>query len=98
MTVAAPECELALSLADGNFGVNVPPGRPDELAALLDSLLNDRERLWIYGANGRRYVEQFEKQRVMQNFVGELKSCLISASRRNDEVHKSAEDNSALER
>ena len=98
VTVAAPECELALSLADGNFGVNVPPGRPEELAALLDSLMNDPERLWIYGANGRRYVEQFEKQRVMQGFVGELKSCLISAARRNDQVHESAQDDSALER
>ena len=98
VTVAAPECELALSLAEGNFGVNVPPGRPDELAALLNSLVNDRERLWIYGANGRRYVEQFEKQRVMQNFAGELKAYLISAARRNDEVHEGAEDDSALER
>jgi len=98
VTVAAPECELALSVAEGNFGVNVPPGRPEELAALLDSLANDPERLWIYGANGRRYVEQFEKQRVMQSFVGELKSCLISAARRDNQVHKSAQDDSALER
>jgi colanic acid biosynthesis glycosyl transferase WcaI len=73
VTVAAPECELALSLREGNFGVNVPPGRPDELAALLDSLANDRKRLSIYGANGRRYVEQFEKSRVMRNFVEELR-------------------------
>jgi colanic acid biosynthesis glycosyl transferase WcaI len=72
VTVAAPECELALSLAEGNFGVNVPPGRPEELAALLDSLANDPERLWIYGANGRRYVEQFEKSRVMRNFAADL--------------------------
>ena len=85
VTVAAPECELALSLAEGNFGVNVPPGRPEELAALLDSLANDPERLWIYGANGRRYVEQFDKQHVMQSFVGDLKSCLISAARRDKE-------------
>ena len=28
VTVAAPECELALSLAEGKFGVNVPPGHP----------------------------------------------------------------------
>ena len=27
VTVAAPECELALSLTEGKFGVNVPPGR-----------------------------------------------------------------------
>lgn len=78
VTVAAPECELALSLGEGNFGVNVPPNHPEELAALLDSLANDPERLWIYGANGRRYVEQFDRQRVMQNFAGELRALCLS--------------------
>jgi colanic acid biosynthesis glycosyl transferase WcaI len=78
VTVAAPECELALSLREGNFGVNVPPNRPAELAALLDSLANDPERLWLYGANGRRYVEQFDKERVMQNFAGELRALCLS--------------------
>jgi colanic acid biosynthesis glycosyl transferase WcaI len=89
VTVSAPECELAQSLVEGHFGVNVPPGRPEELATLLDSLANDPERLWIYGANGRRYVEQFEKERVMQSFVGELKRYLISAPRRDDQVDES---------
>jgi colanic acid biosynthesis glycosyl transferase WcaI len=86
VTVAAPECELALSLAEGNFGVNVPPGRPKELAALLGSLANDPERLWIYGANGRRFVEQFEKQRVMESFENEL----IRAARGDDQVDEGA--------
>jgi colanic acid biosynthesis glycosyl transferase WcaI len=78
VTVAAPECELALSVAEGNFGINVPPGRPEELAALLDSLANDRERLWIYGVNGRRYVEQFAKPRVMRSFDDELRALLLA--------------------
>lgn len=72
VTVAAPECELALSLVEGNFGVNVAPGRPDELAAVLDSLAKDPQRLAEYGAAGRRYVEQFEKRRVFENFLAEL--------------------------
>ncbi|HKP03072.1 MAG TPA: WcaI family glycosyltransferase [Chthoniobacterales bacterium] len=78
VTVASPECELALSLAEGNFGVNVPPERPQELAELLDSLASDPERLWIYGANGRRYVEQFDKPQVMRNFENELRSLCSS--------------------
>jgi colanic acid biosynthesis glycosyl transferase WcaI len=78
VTVAAPQCELALSVAEGNFGVNVPPGRPEELAALLGSLAHDRERLWIYGVNGRRYVEQFAKPRVMRSFVDELRALLLA--------------------
>lgn len=72
VTVAAPECELALSLREGNFGVNVPPGQPRELAAVVESLAKDRQRLAEYGAAGRRYVEQFEKTRVFENFAGEL--------------------------
>jgi colanic acid biosynthesis glycosyl transferase WcaI len=72
VTVAAPECELALSLAEGNFGVNIPPGRPQELADLLDALANDPQRLAKYGMAGRRYVEQFDKGRVFRNFLEEL--------------------------
>ena len=72
VTVAAPECELALSLAEGNFGVNLPPGRPQELADLLDALANDPRRLAKFGAAGRRYVEQFDKSRVMRKFADEL--------------------------
>ena len=76
VTVAAPECELALALAEGGFGVNIPPGHARELAELLDSLARDPARLAAYGAAGRRYVEQFEKGRVMENFLGELGGAL----------------------
>jgi colanic acid biosynthesis glycosyl transferase WcaI len=74
VTVAAPECELALSLAEGKYGVNVPPGHAQELAGLLDSLANNPARLAEYGAAGRRYVEQFEKGRVFLRFAEELES------------------------
>lgn len=76
VTVAAPECELALALAEGKFGVNIPPGQAPELANLLDSLVHDPARLAAYGAAGRRYVEQFEKGRVMENFLRELAAVL----------------------
>lgn len=72
VTVAAPECELALSLGEGGFGVNVPPGRAQELAELLDALAQDPPRLAEFGAAGRRYVEQFEKSRVLKNLADEL--------------------------
>ncbi|MEY2512214.1 MAG: colanic acid biosynthesis glycosyl transferase WcaI [Verrucomicrobiota bacterium] len=72
VTVASPESDLALALGEGNFGVNVPPGRPEELAAVLDALAKDPARLAEYGAAGRRYVEQFEKARVLPNFLEEL--------------------------
>jgi colanic acid biosynthesis glycosyl transferase WcaI len=72
VTVAAPECELARSLEEGNFGVNVPPGQPRELARVLDALAKDPQRMAKFGEAGRRYVEQFEKGRVMENFSREL--------------------------
>ena len=78
VAVSAPESELAIALRQGGFGVNVPPGRPEELAALLDSLAKDPERLWIYGASGRRYVEQFEKSRVMRGFAQELRALSLN--------------------
>jgi colanic acid biosynthesis glycosyl transferase WcaI len=74
VTVAAPECELALSLMEGKFGVNVPPGHARELADLLEALAHDPRRLADYGVAGRRYVEQFEKTRVLQSFAEELES------------------------
>lgn len=69
VTVAAPECELALSLAEGEFGVNVPPGHAQELADVLQGLAQDPRRLTKCGAAGRRYVEQFDKARVLPDFA-----------------------------
>ena len=76
--VSAGESELALALEKGGFGVNVQPGRPEELAEALDTLAKDPERLWIYGANGRRYVEQFEMSRVLRGFADELRALLLN--------------------
>jgi putative colanic acid biosynthesis glycosyltransferase WcaI len=74
--VAAPECELVLALREGNFGVTVPPGQPRELAAALEALAKDPARLVEFGTAGRRYVEQFEKTRVFENFSRELAGVL----------------------
>jgi colanic acid biosynthesis glycosyl transferase WcaI len=74
VTVAAPECELAQSLVEGRFGANVPPGHARDLADLLDSLSHDPVRLAEYSTAGRRYVEQFEKNRVFQSFAEEIGS------------------------
>jgi colanic acid biosynthesis glycosyl transferase WcaI len=72
VAVSAPESELAVALEQGNFGVNVTPGSREELAAVLNALAKDPQRLAEYGAAGRRYVEQFEKSRVLGRFVSEL--------------------------
>ncbi len=72
ITVATSDSDLALSIEEGKFGVNLAPGEAEKLARLLDSLANDPGRLEEYGVAGRRYVEQFERKRVMGDFVEEI--------------------------
>lgn len=74
ITVAAPECELVLSLVEGKFGVNVPPGHAQELTDLLNAFAQNPQRLAEYGAAGRRYVEQFDRTCVLQRFTEEIES------------------------
>ena len=77
--VADPESELARSVADGGYGLSLRPGEPAELARVLDSLANDRERLAEYSAAGRQYVQQWEKTTVMENFERELTRLAIES-------------------
>ena len=67
--IATLECTVV-----GTFSA----GDHDLFIGHVDSLANDPERLWIYGANGRRYVEQFDKQRVMQGFAEDLRALCVS--------------------
>ncbi|HMJ06531.1 MAG TPA: WcaI family glycosyltransferase [Chthoniobacterales bacterium] len=72
ITVADPESELAAAVVEGGFGLNIPPGRPQELAEALDALAEDAARLSAYGTAGRVYVQQFEKAQVFESFWKEL--------------------------
>ncbi len=74
ITVADPESELAEAVEQADFGVNVQPGNPQELARVLDAIASDPERLQRYGAAGRVYVQQFEKEHVFDSFLSELQS------------------------
>ena len=73
VTVADPDSELALAQAAGSFGFNVLPGRPDELARLLDSLAERRSELPRLGESGRAFVSQFAFGKVLSDFETELK-------------------------
>jgi len=74
ITVADPESELAEAVAEGGFGMNIPPGRPQEVADALEEMAKDRARLLAYGTAGRVYVQQFEKTRVFESFLKELEA------------------------
>jgi colanic acid biosynthesis glycosyl transferase WcaI len=80
VTVAAAETELAQSLDQGGFGINITPGQPAELAKILDDLAVDPQRLNRFGSAGRQYVQQFEKQRVLNDFARELEALVAPRS------------------
>ena len=74
VTVADEESALACVVADGRFGKNVVPGKPELLANALREVAQDRQRLRDWGAAGRVYVERFEQRRVLEKFTEQLKS------------------------
>jgi len=73
LTVADRESELVRALDDGRFGVNVEPGHPEKLARALEHLSASRAELRGYAVAGRRYVERFEMERVLEEFTSVLK-------------------------
>jgi colanic acid biosynthesis glycosyl transferase WcaI len=87
VTVADEESELVRALHDGNFGVNVEPGHPEKLARVFEQLARDRAKLHDYAVAGRRYVAQFEMEKVLQNFTGELEKLVTE---RNTETRRNA--------
>ncbi|MEP6822169.1 MAG: WcaI family glycosyltransferase [Chthoniobacterales bacterium] len=74
ITVADPESELAEATVAGGFGLNIPPGHPQEVADVLDKLAGDAARLTRYGTAGNRYVQQFGKTHVYERFLEELET------------------------
>ncbi len=81
LTVADEESELVRALREGGFGINVEPGEPDKLAQALQQLSADRSRLKSYAEAGRRYVDRFEMERVLKEFVMELDSLVRAGGR-----------------
>lgn len=80
VTVADPESELAEAAVAGGFGLNIPPGRPQEVADVLDQLAKDPARLARYGAAGSVYVQQFEKTHVFETFLRALEAIVFPST------------------
>ncbi len=74
VTVADQDSALARAVGEGQFGKNIPPGRPEQLAKTLHELARDRQLRRRWGENGRAYVQRFEQQRVLGKFVEHLES------------------------
>lgn len=78
ITVASPESELAVAVQQGEFGINLPPGQPTELARAIDELANDHPRLQRFGRAGRVYVQQFDKRAVLESFARDLDALVFN--------------------
>jgi len=74
VTVADEQSALARAVADGGFGRNTVPGKPEHLASTLRALARDRQQLQEWSEAGRAYVERFEQGRVLGKFLEQLES------------------------
>ncbi|HXX42039.1 MAG TPA: WcaI family glycosyltransferase [Chthoniobacterales bacterium] len=72
ITVADERSALERVVADGRFGKNIAPGKPEWLANALRGLAQDRQQLSEWGRAGRAYVERFEQGKVLARFTDEL--------------------------
>ena len=71
VSVADEESALARVIAEGRFGINVLPGKPEALAKSLRELAQDAQ-LRNRGEAGRTYVERFEQARLLEEFRTKL--------------------------
>jgi len=80
LTVADEESDLVHGLREGNFGINIEPGRPEKLARAIEHLRADREQLREYALAGRQYVSQFAMEQVLDDFTLELEKVVDETS------------------
>jgi colanic acid biosynthesis glycosyl transferase WcaI len=82
VTVADEENALAKAVSEGQCGVNVRPGDPAKLAQTFRELAQGpalsgsrtgRQKLRHWGVAGRKYVERWERNKILSEFVEKLK-------------------------
>lgn len=78
VTVADEDSALARVVAEGQFGKNIAPGRPDQLAKAFHELAENPQLLRRWGENGRAYVQRFEQKHVLGEFVEKLSALVTS--------------------
>jgi colanic acid biosynthesis glycosyl transferase WcaI len=73
LSIADEESDLALAVNEGAFGVNVPPGSPEEVIAALDRWTLPGTDVKALGERGRAYVARFEMKEVLGRFEDALR-------------------------
>jgi colanic acid biosynthesis glycosyl transferase WcaI len=79
LTVADADSELARAVREGNFGVNVAPGQPQALAQELERLAESPALLAELAGAGKKYVAQFDRERVFSEFADAIEAGFKSA-------------------
>lgn len=82
LVVADENSELTRAARDSGFAAVAPPGRPDEVARALKSLAADAGRRAALGQAGRRYVEQFETNRILAQLEAHLLAMTLPIRKR----------------
>jgi len=77
ITVADEGSALARVVADGKFGTNVIPDKPELLANVLRESARNRQQLPERGRAGRIYIERFEQGKVLSKFIDELRALVL---------------------
>ena len=72
LSVADADSALAQAVAEGDFGINLPPDNPSLLAQTLEQFQDDPAQLERYQENGFRYVSRFDHSRVLGEFATQL--------------------------
>ena len=72
ITVADAESELAGAVVEGGFGLNIPPGRPQEVADVLDEIAKDRSAARGVWRGGKSLCAAVRERRVFESFLAEL--------------------------
>jgi len=74
LTVADAQSELRRAVQESGCGQSVDPGRPEALADALEDLASRRNELQSMGERGRKWVEQFSREKIIDDFEQLLKT------------------------
>ncbi len=78
MTVADEGSALSDAVKTGGFGINLPPGQPNQLANALRDLAQNGQPLRDWSLAGREYVKRFDRDHVLSNFRTKLQDLLLT--------------------
>jgi colanic acid biosynthesis glycosyl transferase WcaI len=72
ISVADDDSDLAKTVHQYEFGINIQPGKPEDFASKIKILVHQPKLLKSWGLNGRKFVEQFAMHKVLSDFQQEL--------------------------